>query len=275
MMIYSKGSTGEDVALIQKALKEMGMFNEDEGGVFGDKTEAAMKVFQAKNSLSPDGIVGLDTWKTLLATAKNIGDGPRQWPYIITWDHLVAISGIAAPLMPELAEWITKTCPVYDIDSPREYAHFLAQACYETDQFRSLSEYASGKAYENRYDLGNIHPGDGVRFKGRGIFQTLGRANYEQLGILKGDRELFVKNPEFLEKPGYAVWSACEYWTVRNLNDVANHPDNAVLKKKYNGRIIEVSPVEYISITISGGYKGMEERKKFYAKAKKALGIRG
>ncbi|MDK9715376.1 MAG: hypothetical protein OEL86_14955 [Sulfuritalea sp.] len=44
-----------------------------------------------------------------------------------------------------------------------------------------------------------------------------------------------------------------------------------MLKKKYRRRIIDVSPVEYIGITINGGYNGMDERKKFYAIAQQVL----
>jgi putative chitinase len=147
----------------------------------------------------------------------------------------------------------------------------LAQACHETDHFKTLREYASGRGYEGRLDLGNTQPGDGVRFKGRGIFQTTGRANYLQLGIRKGRRDLFINSPELLEQPEYAVWSACEYWQTRGLNDAANHADTDVLKKKYRKNIIDVSPVEYISITINGGYNGMDERKKYYVIAQQVL----
>ena len=191
--------------------------------------------------------------------------------YLITVDHLAAIAGKRTPLMPGLVEWINKTCPAYQIDTPQEYAHFLAQACHETDHFKTLREYASGKAYEGRIDLGNTRPGDGVRFKGRGIFQTTGRANYTQLGIKKGKRDLFVNSPKLLEQPEFAVWSACEYWLTRNLNDAANHSDGDLLKKKYRGNVIDVSPIEFISITINGGYNGMEDRKKYYARAKSIL----
>ncbi len=191
--------------------------------------------------------------------------------YIISVEHLTAIAGKSTPLLPGLVEWINKTCPLYDIDTASEYAHFLAQACHETDHFKTLCEYASGKAYEGRADLGNTKPGDGVKFKGRGIFQTTGRSNYLQLGIKKGSRDLFINTPSLLERPEYAVWSACEYWKTRGLNDAANHADGDILKKKYKGSIINVSPVEFISITINGGYNGMEERKKFYAIAKKVL----
>lgn len=192
-------------------------------------------------------------------------------PYLITAEHLAAIAGRSTPLMPGLAEWLNATCPLYEIDTPQEYCHFLAQACHETDHFKTLREYASGRAYEGRVDLGNTQPGDGVRFKGRGIFQTTGRANYLQLGIRKGRRDLFINNPELLEQPEHAVWSACEFWRTRGLNDVANHADSDVLKKKYRRQIIDVSPVEYIGITINGGYNGMDERKKYYAIARQVL----
>lgn len=191
--------------------------------------------------------------------------------YTITAEQLARIAGRSTPLMPGLADWMNQLCPEYEIDTAQEFCHFLAQACHETDHFVTLREYASGRAYEGRVDLGNTQPGDGVRFKGRGIFQTTGRANYLQLGIKKGRRDLFLNNPELLEQPEYAVWSACEYWRTRRLNDAANHPDTDILKKKYRGKVIDVSPVEYISLTINGGYNGMDERKKFYAKAQQLL----
>ena len=191
--------------------------------------------------------------------------------YIIKPEHLVAIAGRNTPLIPGLVDWINRLCPSYEIDTPREYAHFLAQACHETDHFKTLQEYASGKAYEGRVDLGNTQPDDGVRFKGRGIFQTTGRANYQQLGIKKGRRDLFINSPELLEQPEHAVWSACEYWKIRNLNDPANHADSDILKKKYKGDILDVSPVEFISISINGGFNGMDERKNYYAIAQGIL----
>lgn len=191
--------------------------------------------------------------------------------YIIKPEQLVAIAGQSTVLMPSLAEWMNNLCSTYEIDTPQEYAHFLAQACHETDHFKTLREYASGKAYEGRADLGNKQPGDGVKYRGRGIFQTTGRSNYLQLGIIKGHRDLFINKPELLEQPEYAVWSACEYWKTRGLNDVANHADTDILKKKYKKKIIDVSPVEFISITINGGYTGMDDRKKYYSIARTIL----
>lgn len=191
--------------------------------------------------------------------------------YTLRPEQLAAIAGTSTSLMPELTDWMNTICPAYEIDTAQEYCHFLAQACHETDHFRTLREYASGKAYEGRLDLGNTQAGDGTKFRGRGIFQTTGRANYLQLGIKKGRRDLFINTPELLEQPEYAVWSACEYWKTRGLNDAANHADQDVLKKKYRGRIIDVSPIEFISITINGGYNGMADRKKYYLAALSVL----
>ena len=56
------------------------------------------------------------------------------------------------------------------------------QLAHESVSLRYFEEIASGSAYEGRRDLGNIHPGDGVRYKGRGPIQLTGRSNYRVAG---------------------------------------------------------------------------------------------
>ena len=67
----------------------------------------------------------------------------------------------------------------------------------------NLVELASGAKYEGRSDLGNTSPGDGKRYKGRGLVQTTGKGNYiywsKRLGVD------FVKNPDLMTKAEYAV----------------------------------------------------------------------
>lgn len=83
MAIYKKGSTGDDVARIQKALKDAGFYQEEPDGIFKDRTETAVKNFQAGSGLAADGVVGSATWEKLFpslasASAALSGDLARR-----------------------------------------------------------------------------------------------------------------------------------------------------------------------------------------------------
>lgn len=61
----AKGSSGEGVTNTQSALNEVDGAGLEKDGKFGDKTEAAVKAFQAKAGLTVDGIVGAKTSASL------------------------------------------------------------------------------------------------------------------------------------------------------------------------------------------------------------------
>jgi len=131
--------------------------------------------------------------------------------------------------------------PQFDVTTDLRVCHFFAQAAVETDWFKTLQEYASGDQYENRKDLGNTQPGDGRRYKGRGIFQTTGRYNYDAAGKKMGLD--LINNPQLLLEPRNAVLSALYYWQGRNMNAIADR-DN----------------IDEASRAVNGGYNGYEHR---------------
>lgn len=82
-------------------------------------------------------------------------------------------------------------------------AYILGTAHHESDAWRTLTEYATGAAYEGRADLGNVYPGDGIKFKGRGLVQITGRKNYADWARrLKAD---LVNYPSLAGDLTYAV----------------------------------------------------------------------
>ncbi|NCB63056.1 MAG: spore cortex-lytic enzyme [Clostridia bacterium] len=62
---YRQGSSGEAVRTVQDKLKRWGYFDGAVDGIYGSQTAAAVKSFQRKNGLTPDGVAGEATLKAL------------------------------------------------------------------------------------------------------------------------------------------------------------------------------------------------------------------
>ena len=62
---YKKGSSGATVSQIQNVLKSRGFYTGAVDGIFGSKTEQAVKSFQRAVGLTVDGKVGTNTLKAL------------------------------------------------------------------------------------------------------------------------------------------------------------------------------------------------------------------
>lgn len=148
---------------------------------------------------------------------------------------------------------LSSTLANFQINTPLRVAHFLAQVTHECAAFVTTEEFASGQAYEGRADLGNTHPGDGRRYKGRGLIQLTGRFNYRKFGA-KLNLPLEA-NPETAAQPALSLTVACEYWKDRGLNAFADKDDIITITKLINGKAMH----------------GLQERKNYLVKAKAAL----
>lgn len=171
---------------------------------------------------------------------------------MITIEQIKSIMPHARSKAALYADALNDAMDVWQIDTPQRQAAFLAQIAHESAEFRYVEEIASGEAYEGRSDLGNVVPGDGKRFKGRGLIQITGRANYASCGEALGLD--LLTNPEFLESPANACRSAAWFWMTHGCNELA---DAGNFRK--------------ITLRINGGLNGYEDRLAYWERAKEVL----
>jgi putative chitinase len=172
----------------------------------------------------------------------------------------------------------------YEINTPNRIAGFVAQCAHESNNFNSLeenlnyseasllkvfaryfgpapkrnaAEYAKNPEKIANYvymdefrvsKMGNVKPGDGWLFRGRGLKQLTGRENYtnfgKSVGMTAEEAAVYVAT----EKG--AIESACWFWNTKKLNAVADAGD-----------IVKMTKI------INGGDIGLADRKKRYEAA--------
>ena len=112
-------------------------------------------------------------------------------------------------------------------------AAFVAQIAWETGSLRFLIEQDGGLRYEGRHDLGNIEPGDGPRFRGRGLIQITGRRNYQRYGERLGLD--LVAQPERAAELSIAGRVAALYWLDHACGALADARDFRGITEEING----------------------------------------
>lgn len=163
--------------------------------------------------------------------------------------------------------------PQYKIDTPARIGGFMAQILVESANLTATVEEGpnAGAQYEGRKDLGNTQPGDGVKFKGRGLIQITGRGNYQWCGkTLYGDSNKLIATPELLAQPDGAVRSACWYWTIARptLNYVCDQPENYIHPGVHN-----YTKIQYMTLLVNGGENDIVARTINYRRAQTILGF--
>lgn len=150
--------------------------------------------------------------------------------------------------------YIAPALEAADIAAPERIAAFLAQLAHESGEYRYMEEIADGSAYEGRADLGNVQPGDGPRFKGRGPMQITGRTNTEACLVALGLPA--DSDPGILGTPAYATASACWFWNSRRLSPLADR-----------------GWFRTITRIINGGYNGLADRLQYWQRNRAVLGL--
>lgn len=163
---------------------------------------------------------------------------------------------------PKWEQWLNYTFKKYEIVTNIRKAHFMGQACHESNWLRTLEEnlnysanglisiwgsrfpdmaiaeqYArnpqkiANKVYGGRF--GNTEDGDGWKYHGRGIFQLTFKDNYKRCGDALGID--LTASPELVLTEKYACLSAGWYWNKKALNELADKNDYEGITKRING----------------------------------------
>ena len=98
---YRQGSSGEQVRIIQSKLKNWGYYDGSVDGVFGSQTTQAVKYFQRKNGLTPDGIVGPATLRAL--GMQDGGSSTSQWESVDLLARVISAEARGEPYSGQVA----------------------------------------------------------------------------------------------------------------------------------------------------------------------------
>ena len=228
-MLIKLGSKGGDVKSLQEKL---GLTAD---GSFGPGTEKAVKEWQTKNGLTVDGVIGDKSWSLLMGSKKE---------EVVIPVSIFKLEALKGHIPDSVIAQIPGTAAKFNITNNLRLAHFLSQCAHESGDFKWVVEFASGKAYEGRKDLGNTEAGDGVRFKGRGYIQLTGRANYAKFS--KFCNEDCVTNPDLISTK-FPMLSAAYFFDSIKLWSVCDLGSTDEVVKK-------------VTKKVNGGYNGLESR---------------
>lgn len=215
----------------------------------------------------------------------------------MTLEQLMACTGSTREHATKFLGPIEDAMGLYEITEPRVVAGFLSQIGHESSNLSVLTENLNYRAAAlltmfsrqrisvedaNRYgrtteqaaqpeeianriyggdwgakNLGNTEPGDGWKYRGRGLKQLTGRSNYRACGEALGLN--LIEDPDQLTQPLPAALSAAWFWASRrrlSIDDAAQQGD-----------------VRKMTKLINGGDLGLAQREVLYTAALRALEV--
>ncbi|MEK7728074.1 MAG: hypothetical protein AAB354_06630, partial [candidate division KSB1 bacterium] len=149
------------------------------------------------------------------------------------------------------------------INTPLRLAAFLAQIARESHEFKWRDEGWGPTPAQKRYEppsslataLGNVEPGDGRKYRGRGLFKITGRSNYQKYSEISGYD--LVANPDQASTVEVSTALACILWKRNGLNEMA-----------------DAGMFTSITRRINGGLYALDERLKYYNRALEVLKVK-
>jgi predicted chitinase len=184
-------------------------------GDFGKGTAAAVRECQIASGLTDTGIAD-ETTRTAIGMDRPDGTKTPH-PVLDRVDaDLVAqmFPGTRRGNIEQNLPFVARALEEAGMDDKELVLMALATIRAETAQFVPIDEgrskyNTSGRTPFDLYEpgtrigrnLGNIEPGDGGRFKGRGFIQLTGRSNYEKYGRVIGLGDGLIDNPDLANDP--------------------------------------------------------------------------
>jgi putative chitinase len=183
---------------------------------------------------------------------------------MITVAQLVA-AGIAPTQARLFADPLSAACQAHGINTPARIAAFVAQCAHESAGFTALEESLyyrtperiramwptrvpsladaaalcrnpqalANRVYAGRNGNGDPASGDGWRYRGRGLIQITGRANYR--AVTTSATRDYEARPELLAQPLDACLTAAAWWAARGLNALADGSQIDAITRAVNG----------------------------------------
>jgi len=259
-MLLKRGDNNESVKQLQTKLGLEAIGN------YGPKTEDAVKAFQLKNGLTPDGIVGNTTWNKIMG----ITEVEAPVVPVVASTPIASVGGLKLDKLkghiPDaVIAMIPDTAAKFEINTPLRLAHFLAQCGHESGGFKATQEnlnysakglagifkkyfpteaaaapYArqpqkiASKVYGGRMGNGPESTGEGYKFRGRGYIQLTGKENYTAFG--KSIGEDMVANPDMVAST-YALLSAAWFFSKNGLHKIADEGASDLVVTKITKRV--------------------------------------
>ena len=133
--LYKKGASGQTVKEIQSKLRDWGYYRGPVDGIYGSKTEEAVKYFQRKNGLNADGQVGNQTLAALgITPTGNSGGGAAQSGDLYLLARLISAEARGEPYIGQVA---VGAVVLNRIDHP-SFPNSLSGVIYQPDAFTCM-----------------------------------------------------------------------------------------------------------------------------------------